>query len=69
VRRSCRFKGTKTDKNRKFVSLYKKDKNLFLSVFRTKLKKAKKATQANSEKRKKVTKAKRKNRKRQKGKI
>jgi len=62
VRRSCRFKATKTDKNRKFVSL-------FLSVFAYKPKKAKIATKANSDKRQKVTKAKRKNRKSEKSQI
>jgi len=68
VRRSCRFKATKTDKNQKFVSLLR-DKNLFLSVFAFKPKKAKIATKANSNKRQKVTKAKRKNRKSEKSQI
>jgi len=49
VRRSCRFKATKTNKNQKFVSLLR-DKNLFLSVFAFKPKKAKIATKANSDK-------------------
>jgi len=44
------------------VSLLR-DKNLFLSVFALKPKKAKIATKANSDKRQKVTKGKRKNRK------
>jgi len=68
VRRSCRFKATKTDKNRKFVSLLR-EKNQFLSVFAFKPKKAEIATKANSDKRQKVTKAIRKNRKSEKSQI
>jgi len=67
VRRSCRIKATKTDKNRKCVPLLN-DKNLFLSVFRMKPKKAKIVIQANSKKRQKVTKAKRKTKKAKKAK-
>jgi len=46
-----------------------RDKNLFLSVFAFKPKKAKIATKANSNKRQKVTKAKRKNPKSKKSQI
>jgi len=62
------LKRQKPKKNQKFVSLLR-GKNLFLSVFTFKPKKAKITTKANSDKRQKGTKGKRKNRKSEKSQI